>query len=96
MSHTGLQDKLLHLYDRLNTMPDNPVGLLAWSTYARLTQTELDEATRDLNLSYLDQVDRLITAAFWAENPDVIQTCDSGLYGSDCILADKYQLFFNQ
>lgn len=97
VSHTGLQYKLSTLTDRLVTNPGNPVGQLAWSTFTRLTNPELDESTRALNQSYLDQVDRLITAAHWAENPGNIQACDLGLYGSDCILADGNQiLFFNQ
>lgn len=89
--------KLNELEQRLSSVPINNAGLLAWLTYNRLTDASLDDATRLLNASYLDQVDRLITAAHWVENPGNITVCGVGLFDTDCILANNSQiLFFNQ
>ena len=79
------------LLTALKAAPDNSVTQLAWQTYLTLTAPAADGGLQDLRSAYLGQVEELLAAARWAENPSIKADCSSDLDNdslSDCILSN--------
>ncbi len=64
---------------------------LAWLAYLGLTPPTNQPALLELRAAYLDQVERLIAAAQWAEHPTDESNCRQGEDGGYCVLADEQQ-----
>ncbi len=90
----AMLDNLATVKAGLISLPGNPIADLAWRTYSRLIDPEVDPDLWLLKLSALEQVNRLIAAAHWSSTPQNYAGCGTGLHGTDCILANETDMLF--
>ena len=76
----------------LLSAPGNTAARLAWQDYLWLHAPTNDSQLRDLRANYMGQVESLLAAARWADDPSVQADCtvDLGEDGqADCLLANQ-------
>ena len=88
------QEAFAQIMDQLTNAPSNQLTLLAWQYLMALyapVYPSWDELPQ-LRSSYIGQIETLIAASYWLENPVPIENCDIDLdhdEDTECILANE-------
>jgi len=77
--------------EAMRSIPDNAISESAWQAYLTLSAPSSDPRLQALQADYLGQVEELLLAARWAENPSIKTDCSADLDNDshpDCILSN--------
>lgn len=77
--------------ERLERLPAGQLRDLGWKVFLTLTQPAADEQLAQLRAAYLGQLEYILQAAGWLEQPQPVSTCTEDIDGDgelECILAD--------